>query len=68
MKKKYFTPLLFFVVPTVICSVIMWPAAAMKFSLIGGFAIMIISMVVTYITGINLVLKDKNQSNQQVEK
>lgn len=68
MKKKYFTPLLFFIVPTVICSAIMWPAAAMKFSLIGGFAVMIISMVVTYITGINLVLKDKNQPNQQVEK
>jgi hypothetical protein len=68
MKIKYFAPLLFFIVPTVIASALMWPPAAVKFSLIGGFSVMLISMVVTYTTGLRLVLKDKYRSDQQVEK
>jgi hypothetical protein len=59
MKAKYFTPLALVVIPSVIASVIMWPAAAMQAKLIGGFAIMVISMILSYISGIQLVLKDK---------
>ena len=68
MKKKYFTPLVFFVVPTVICSAIMWPPAAMKLSLIGGFSIMILSMIMTYVFGLQMVLKDQNLQNSGNEK
>lgn len=66
MKKKYFIPLLFFVIPTVICSAIMWPPAAMKASLIGGFSLMIFSMIMTYFMGIRLVINDQIQ--QQPDK
>jgi hypothetical protein len=68
MKRKYFTPLIFFVVPTVICSVLMWPRAAMKVSLIGGFSIMILSMIMTYVFGLRMVLKDKNLQDRGNEK
>jgi hypothetical protein len=60
MKRKYFMPLIFFMVPTVIASALMWPPAAMHFWLIGGFVIMLFSMVMTYIMGIRIVLKDKH--------
>lgn len=63
MKIKYFTPLVFFVVPTIICSVIMWPRAAMTVSLIGGFSIMILSMIMTYISGLRMVIKDHSQQD-----
>ncbi|MCX6054769.1 MAG: hypothetical protein NTZ74_07640 [Chloroflexi bacterium] len=68
MKKKYFTPLVFFVVPTVICSALMWPPAAMKVTLIGGFSIMILSMIMTYVFGLRMVLKDKNLQDRGNEK
>lgn len=68
MKRKYFTPLVFFVVPTVICSAIMWPPAAMKLSLIGGFSIMILSMIMTYVFGLWMVIKDQNLQNSGNEK
>jgi hypothetical protein len=64
MKIKYLTPLVFFIIPTAIASVLMWPPAAMKVELIGGFVIMFISMITTYIFGIRIVLKDKNQSTR----
>lgn len=65
MKKKYFTPLVFFVVPTVICSVIMWPPAAMKTGLIAGFSVMILSMAATYVFGLKMVIKDLNSHDQK---
>jgi len=68
MKMKYFAPLVFFVVPTVICSVLMWPPAAMKVTLIGGFSIMILSMIMTYIFGLRMVLKDKILQDRGNEK
>lgn len=68
MKKKYFTPLVFFVIPTIICSALMWPPAAMKVSLIGGFAMMILSMIMTYIFGIRMVLHDKENGLDQKAK
>jgi hypothetical protein len=58
MKIKYFTPLIMFIVPTVVASAMMWPPAAMQVKLIGGFVIMVFSMVITYFYGIRAVLKD----------
>jgi hypothetical protein len=68
MKIKYFIPLVLFIVPTVIISAIMWPSAAMQVELIGGFLIMILSMVMTYFYGIRAVLKDTHQPGLAVEK
>jgi hypothetical protein len=59
MKRKYFMPLIFFMVPTVIASALMWPPAAMNVWLIGGFVTMLFSIVMTYIFGIRIVLQDK---------
>jgi hypothetical protein len=68
MKLKYFAPLVFFVVPTVIGSVLMWPRAAMKVSLIVGFSIMILSMIMTYVFGLRIVLKDQKLQDRGNEK
>jgi len=68
MKIKYFFPLVLFIVPTVIASAVIWPPAAMQTKLIGGFAIMIISMIMTYFYGIRAVLKDTRQPDLAVEK
>lgn len=68
MKKKYFTPLVFFVIPTVICSALMWPPEAMKVNLIGGFALMILSAIMTYIFGLRLVLKDQQSHDHGSKK
>jgi hypothetical protein len=65
MKTKYFTPLVFFIIPTAIASTLMWPPAAMKFELVGGFVVMIFSMIMTYCMGIRIVLNDKNRANQK---
>jgi hypothetical protein len=68
MKTKYFTPLLFFIIPTAIISPLMWPTEAMKFYLVGGFVVMILSMIVTYFMGIRVVLRDKtNLRTKQVD-
>lgn len=61
MKIKYFIPLILFIVPTVIVSPILWPPEAVHVVPIGGFVVMIISMVMTYIYGIQSVLKDTRQ-------
>ena len=68
MKIKYFIPLVLFIVPTVIISAIMWPPAAMQVKLIGGFLIMILSMVMTYFYGIRAVLNDTHQPGLAEEK
>lgn len=68
MKRKYFTPLVLFLLPTVIISVLVWPPAAMKFSLIGSFGVMIISMIMTYVVGIQMVIKDVKNKTQELKK
>ena len=67
MKIKYFIPLLLFIIPTVIISAIMWPPAAMQAKLIGGFAVMILSMAMTYFFGIRAVLIDRYRPGHETE-
>ena len=68
MKIKYLTPLVMFLIPTIIASAVMWPPAAMRIELIGGFTIMIFSMSMTYICGIRVVLKDTHHLGLVEEK
>ena len=68
MKRKYFAPLVLFLLPTVIISVLVWPPAAMKFTLIGSFGVMIISMIMTYVVGIQMVIKDGKNQDRRIEK
>jgi hypothetical protein len=67
MRLKYFTPLLLFIVPTMIISALMWPPAAMQAKLIGGFAVMILSMAMTYFYGIRAVLNDSYRPGHEIE-
>jgi hypothetical protein len=68
MKIKYFIPLVLFIVPTIIASAVMWPLAAMQIKLIDWFAVMLLSMVTTYFSGIRAVLNDAPQPSLEVEK
>jgi hypothetical protein len=58
MKPAHFAPLLFFLAPTVVVSALVWPAAAMQPHLVGGFALMLLGMVLAYVRGIQAVLND----------
>jgi hypothetical protein len=68
MKIKYFLPLVLFIVPTALVSAAMWPPAAMQAKFIGGFVFMILSMIMTYFSGIRAVLNDTHQAGFKVEK
>jgi hypothetical protein len=60
MKFKYIAPLLLWLVPTVIISLIMFKYdAPLTNAQYIGFTALLISACVTYITGIRLVQKDK---------
>ena len=68
MKIKYFIPLVLFIIPTLIASAVMWPPAAMQVRLIGGFILMLLSMIGTYFSGIRAVLNDIHSPGLDVEK
>jgi hypothetical protein len=68
VKIKYFIPLVLFIVPTIIGSIVLWPPEAIQASLIGGFTVMLLSMIMTYVYGIQSVLKDIHQKNLDVKK
>ncbi|HUM52450.1 MAG TPA: hypothetical protein PK431_11565, partial [Chitinophagales bacterium] len=60
MKFKYLLPLLAWIIPTVIISLIMFKYdAPLTNSQYIGFTALLISACITYITGIRLVQKDK---------
>lgn len=60
MKFKYIAPLLLWLIPTVIISLIMFKYdAPLTNAQYIGFTALLISACVTYITGIRLVQKDK---------
>ena len=61
MKTRYFHPLILFLVPTIIGSACLWPPSAVEPVAISGFVFMLFSMVLTYISGIRLVLRDCGQ-------
>lgn len=61
MKIKFIIPLLAWLIPTIITSIILFkvdaPLTKMQFS---GFVTLLISACITYIVGIKLVLKEKS--------
>ncbi len=60
MKFKYILPLLIWLIPTIIISLIMFKYdAPLTNAQYIGFAALLISACLTYITGIRLVEKDK---------
>ncbi|MFN8281826.1 MAG: hypothetical protein U0U67_01325 [Chitinophagales bacterium] len=60
MKFKYLTPLLAWLIPTIIISLIMFKYdAPLTNAQYIGFTALLISACITYITGIRLVEKDK---------
>jgi hypothetical protein len=61
MKTKFFLPLIGWLVPTVIISLIMFKYdAPLTQAQYIGFTALLISACITYITGIKLVQKDKD--------
>jgi len=63
MKLKYFFPLIMFMIPTVIFSILMWPPEALQPIPVGGFVMMLVSVVLTYISGLQSILKDARQAD-----
>ncbi len=61
MRARHFLPLTLFLVPTIAGSVCLWPSSAAEPLAVGGFALMLLSVVVTYISGIRLVMHDYGQ-------
>ncbi len=60
MKFKYFVPLLAWLIPTIIISLIMFKYdAPLTNAQYIGFTALLVSACITYITGIRLVEKDK---------
>lgn len=60
MKTKYLLPLLGWLIPTIIISLIMFKYdAPLTQSQYIGFSALLISACITYIAGIKLVLKEK---------
>jgi len=68
MKTKYFVPLILFIIPTAIFSIILWPPEAAQPGPIGGFTIMLVSVVMTYISGLRSVLNDTRQAGLDAKK
>jgi len=68
MKIKYFAPLILFMIPTIIVSALMWPPAALQPGPVGGFIVMLISVIMTYIYGLQSVLKDTRQASFEAKK
>jgi hypothetical protein len=64
MKFKYLIPLIVFQIPTIICSALMWPPEAAQPHLIGGYAVMLVSVTFTYVKGIRIVMHDQQQGGQ----
>ena len=61
MKFKYVLPLLAWIIPTVIISLVMFKYdAPLTNSQYIGFTALLISACLTYLTGIKIVQKDKN--------
>jgi hypothetical protein len=60
MKFRYFLPLIGWLVPTVIISVILFKVdAPLTPSQLVGFIALLVSACVTYAVGVRMVLKDK---------
>lgn len=62
MKRKYFIPLLCFLIPTIIGSIVLWPESITGIFFVGGYVVMLISVVIIYVAGIRMVLRDKSSS------
>jgi hypothetical protein len=61
MKSKYLFPLIGWIVPTVIISLVMFKYdAPLTTSQYIGFTALLISACITYIVGVKVVVKDKN--------
>lgn len=63
MKGKYFVPLLCFLVPTIIGSIVLWPESITGVFFVGGYIVMLISVVIIYVAGIRMVLRDRSSSS-----
>ncbi len=64
MKIKYLTPLITWLLPTILISLIMFKVdAPLTKTQNIGFAALLISACVTYIIGVQLALKDKDTKN-----
>jgi hypothetical protein len=62
MKTKYFLPLIGWFVPTVIISLVMFKYdAPLTQSQYIGFTALLVSACLTYVAGVKVVLKDKEQ-------
>jgi hypothetical protein len=59
MKFKYFIPLLTWLIPTIIISIVMFQTEPLTKIQYYGFTALIISSCLTYFTGLKLALKDK---------
>lgn len=60
MKLKYLLPLIGWLLPTVIISLVMFKLdAPLTETQNYGFAALLVSACITYVTGIKLVMKDK---------
>jgi len=63
MKIKYLVPLITWIVPTVVISIIMFKLdAPLTEAQNLGFIALLTSACITYVVGVKLVLKDKEQS------
>jgi len=58
LKFKYFQPLLLFVIPTIIITVIIFLLDPPSLTIIIGFCILLIAAIGTYYLGIRSVLKE----------
>ena len=58
MKIGYFRPLLMFLVPTILGGIVFWPEPILSPFYVGGFALLLVSVIATYTVGIRRVLRD----------
>ena len=58
LKRKYFMPLVIFIIPTLIITAIIWSFEPPGILTIIGYIILIIAIVGTYYRGIKVVIKD----------
>ncbi|MFX1393290.1 MAG: hypothetical protein ACFFAH_06910 [Promethearchaeota archaeon] len=58
LKRKYFIPLVIFIIPTLIITAIIWNFEPPGILTIIGYIILIIAIIGTYYQGIKAVMKD----------
>lgn len=62
LKMKYFIPLITFVIPTIVITIVLFIIDTPTLTIIIGFIVLLVAACLTYYLGIRAVLNEKTES------